>query len=79
MKAAWPCTKDCPKRSAACHNREICPDWGKYEDAYMAQRQAAAAAGKAHRDFAAVRRGALKRSEERKRHNARQKRADQGP
>lgn len=68
-----PCTKNCPKRTPYCHNRKVCKDWGDYEDAYQAKHQAAAAAGKAQRDFAGVRRGALKRSEERKRNYERQK------
>lgn len=27
-----PCTRECPRRSFDCHNREVCPDWGRYED-----------------------------------------------
>lgn len=73
MKPAWPCTKDCPRRTPYCHNREICTEWGKYEDAYKAERSAAAAAAQAQRDFSDVRRGALRKSAERKRINERQK------
>lgn len=30
-----PCTKDCPRRRVQpnCHNREYCPEWGKFLDA----------------------------------------------
>ena len=27
-----PCTRECPRRSMVCHDREICPDWGRYQD-----------------------------------------------
>lgn len=73
MRRGWPCTKDCPRRTPYCHNREVCPDWGKYEDADRANRAKAEAARKAGRDFSAVRHGAARRSEERKRNYERQK------
>lgn len=75
MRAAWPCTKDCPRRAEGCHNREICPEWGEYENHYKAERAAAAAAGNAWRDFSSVRRGARKRSEDRRRIDERKKAA----
>lgn len=77
-----PCTKDCPRRTAYCHNRDVCPDWGKYEDAYRVEREAAEAAVEAKWAFSDVRRGALRKSEERKRINERQKelaRRSEGP
>lgn len=73
MKPAFPCTKDCPRRTAHCHDRAVCPDWGKYEDAYKAEREAAAAATQTKWDFSDVRRGALRKSSERKRIYERQK------
>ena len=73
MKHPWPCTKNCPRRTAYCHDREVCPDWGKYDDAYKAEREAVAAATQAKWDFSDVRRGALRKSSERKRINERQK------
>lgn len=75
MRRGWPCTKDCPRRTPYCHDRKVCTDWGKYEDAYKAERAMVAAAAQAQRDFAGVRRGALKRSEERKRNYERRKAA----
>ena len=68
-----PCTKTCPRRTAHCHNREVCPDWGKYEDAYRAKREEVASISRAQWDFSDVRRGALRKSSERKRINDRQK------
>lgn len=73
MKPPWPCTKDCPRRTAYCHNREVCPDWGMYEDAYKDQREAAAAAIHAKWDFSDVRKGALRKSPERTKINERKK------
>lgn len=33
-----PCKKDCPRRRVQpnCHNRDYCPEWGKFEDAEAA-------------------------------------------
>lgn len=28
-----PCARQCPRRSVGCHNKDYCPDWGKYEEA----------------------------------------------
>lgn len=27
-----PCSRDCPRRSLVCHDPDICPEWGKYQD-----------------------------------------------
>ena len=50
-----PCTPDCPKRSWVCHDRKVCPDWGKYQDEMAAWKQMLQAARREQEDFDAVR------------------------
>ena len=46
-----PCAPDCPRRSWVCHNREICLEWGKYEDAMEQYRTITAQNKKAEKDL----------------------------
>ena len=73
MKPNCPCTKDCPKRKPGCRNREVCPDWGIYEDEYKARCAAVDAAVAARDAFVDVRRGAARRSNYRRQANARKR------
>ncbi|MBQ7778366.1 MAG: hypothetical protein IJ396_05605 [Oscillibacter sp.] len=50
-----PCDPKCPRRSWICHDRKICPEWGKYQDEMAAWRQMLQAAKREQDDFGAVR------------------------
>lgn len=55
MKPVPPCICNCPNRSMVCHDRNICPAWGKFEDDMVEWREAIKKANDEQRDVAKVR------------------------
>ena len=51
-----PCTRDCPRRSMVCHDKEICPEWGDYQTALAAWHAAIQGAKKKEDDLRVARR-----------------------
>ena len=66
-KPAPPCTPDCPRRSWVCHNREVCPDWGTYQDELAAWNAMIYAAKQEEDDLRTARRAELARQKWQKR------------
>lgn len=46
-----PCGRYCPKRSQVCHDREVCPEWGIYEDELAAWHKMLRDARRAESDY----------------------------
>lgn len=65
-KYDFPCTQECPRRHVGCHDRNVCPAWGAYEDREAKRREEETVAFVGRMDFAAVRHGSVKRTERRK-------------
>lgn len=51
-----PCGKSCPRRRLGCHDPDICPDWGEYQERCRQYNETIKEARRAEDDFAAAHR-----------------------